>query len=95
MFEQEHLRFINMVVAINPGRKLRRHERHKVQQRDYGASSLKTWQDKPRRLEAHGDEDKLAPVFTINASRMIMTGRAKDIFEIWEADRDETYAAKS
>ncbi len=36
------------------------------------------WQDKMRRLEAHGDEHKLAPVFKIGALSMLMTGKAKE-----------------
>ncbi len=42
------------------------------------AERVEMWQDKMRRLEAHGDEYKLAPVFKINALRMLMTGKAKD-----------------
>ena len=48
-----------------------------------------------RRLEAHGDEFKLAPVFKINALRMLMAGKAKEYFDLWEADRDTTDLAKS
>ena len=36
------------------------------------------WQDKMRRLETHGDEDKLALVFKINALKMLMTGPVED-----------------
>ncbi len=45
-------------------------------------------------VEAHGDESKLTPIFMINALRMSMTGKAKEYFDIWDADRDTT-AAKS
>ncbi len=38
------------------------------------------WQDKMRRLEAHGEDFKLAPVFKINALRMLMAGNAKEDF---------------
>ena len=40
---------------------------------------VELWQDKMRRLEAHGEEFKLAPVFKINAPRMFMAvpGRAE------------------
>ncbi len=48
-----------------------------------------------RRLEAHGDEYKLAPVYKLNALRMLMTGKAKEYFDLWERDRDSTDAAKS
>ena len=34
-------------------------------------------QDKMRRLEAHGDELKLAPVFKINALRTLMIGKSE------------------
>ncbi len=53
------------------------------------------WQDKMRRLEAHGDEHKPAPVFKINARRMLMIGKAEEYFDPWEGDRDSTDAAKS
>ncbi len=46
------------------------------------------WQDKMRRLEAHGDEHKLAPVFKINGLRVLMTSKAKEYFDPWEGDRD-------
>ncbi len=39
------------------------------------------WQDKMKRLEAHGDEFRLAPVVKINALRMLMAGKAKECFE--------------
>ncbi len=48
-----------------------------------------------RRREAHGEEYKLTPLFKINAWRMLMTGKAKEYFGLWEADRDTTDAAKS
>ncbi len=40
------------------------------------------WQDRMRRLEAQGDECKLAPVFKINSMRMLMTGTAKEYFDL-------------
>ncbi len=48
-----------------------------------------------RRLEAHADEHKLAPVCKISALRMLMTGKSKEYSDLWEADRDHTGAAKS
>ena len=59
------------------------------------AEHVDMWQDKMERLGAHGDEHKLAPVFKINALRMLMTGKAKEYFDLWEGDRDQTDAAKS
>ncbi len=53
------------------------------------------WQDKIRGLEAHGVEHRLAPVFNINALRMLMIGRANEYFDMWEADRGPTDAAKA
>ena len=38
------------------------------------AEHVEMWQDKMRRLEAHGEECKLAPAFKINALRMLMAG---------------------
>ena len=48
-----------------------------------------------RRLKAHGDEYKLATVFKINTLPMLMTGKAKEYFDIWEADRDPTDSGKN
>ncbi len=38
------------------------------------AEHVEMWQDKMRRLEAHGDVYKLAPEFKIDSLRMLMTG---------------------
>ena len=51
------------------------------------AEHVEMLQDKMRRLETHGEQFKLAPVFKINALRLLMTGKAKEYFELWEADR--------
>ena len=59
------------------------------------AEHVEMWQDKMRRLEAHGDEFRLAPVFKINAHRMFTAGKAKEFFDLWESDRDTTDQAKS
>ena len=59
------------------------------------AEHVEMWQDKMRRLEAHGEEFKMPPVFKVNALRMLMTGKAKEYFDLWEADRDNTDPAKS
>ncbi len=48
------------------------------------------WQDKTRRLEVHGEEFNLAPLFKINALRMLMAGTTKEYFDLWEADHDPT-----
>ncbi len=37
----------------------------------------------------------MTPVFKINALRILMTGEAKEYFQLWEADRDTTDGAKS
>ncbi len=52
------------------------------------------WQDQMRRLEAHGDVLKLAPVFKVSALRVLMARKAKNYFDFWEADRDTTAQAK-
>ncbi len=46
------------------------------------------------RLEAHGEEFKLVPLYKINALCMLMTRKAKGYFDFWEADHDPTKAAK-
>ncbi len=40
------------------------------------AEHVEMWQDKLRRLETHGDEYELAPVYKINSVRMLLTGNA-------------------
>ncbi len=40
------------------------------------AEHVEMWQGKMKRLEAHGEEYKLAPMFKINALHMFMTGKA-------------------
>ncbi len=59
------------------------------------AEHVEMRQDKLRRLAAHGEEFKLAPLFRINALRMLMTGKAKEYFDLWEADHDTTNAKKT
>ncbi len=59
------------------------------------AEHVEMWQDKLRRLEAHRDEFKLAPVFRINALRTLMIGKSKGCFDLWEADKDHTDPSKS
>ncbi len=59
------------------------------------AEHVEMLRDKMRRLEAHGDEHKLAPFFKINAMRVLITGKAKVCADLWEGDRDNTDAAKS
>ncbi len=59
------------------------------------AEHVEMWQGKMRRLEAHGDEFKMPPAHKVNALRMLMTGKAKDYFDLWEADRDNAGPAKS
>jgi hypothetical protein len=59
------------------------------------ADHVEMWQDKMRRMEAHGDEFKLAPLCKINALRMPMTGKAKEYFDFWQVDHDPTNAAKT
>jgi hypothetical protein len=59
------------------------------------AEHVEMWQDKMRRLKAHGDEVfKMAPVHKVSAFRMLMTSKAKEYFDQWEADRDNTDPAK-
>ena len=56
------------------------------------AEHVEMWLDKMRRLEAHGDECKLAAVFKINALRMLTTGKAREYFDLWEGDRGQDAA---
>ncbi len=56
---------------------------------------VKKRQDRSRILEGHGEEFKLAPLFKISALRMLMTGKAKKYFDLWEACHDPTNAKKT
>jgi hypothetical protein len=84
MFEEEHLRMINMVSAINTGG-------------SGGAGNRFT----ATRIMEHKVimnfriDFKLAPLNKINALRTIMTGKAKEHFDLWETDHDPTNAAKT
>ncbi len=59
------------------------------------ADHVEMWQDKMRRLRAHGGEHNLVPMYKINAVRVLMTDTAKEHFALWEAGRDHTDVAKS
>ncbi len=59
------------------------------------AEHVEMWHDKMSRLEAHGDEFKLVPVFKITALSMLVAGKAKEYFDLREADRDTTDLGKS
>ncbi len=56
---------------------------------------VQMWQDKMRRLGAHVEEFKLAPLFKINVLRMLVTGKAGEYFDLWEEDHDPTNAKKT
>ncbi len=57
------------------------------------AGHVEMWHDKMRRLEAHGDEFKLAPVFKINALRTLMIGKATEYFDCGKLEK--TSAARA
>ncbi len=59
------------------------------------AEHVQMWQDKMRKLEAHSEEFKLPPIFKINALNMLMSGEAKEYFDLWEADHDPADATKT
>jgi hypothetical protein len=59
------------------------------------AEHVEMWQDKMRRLEADGDEVKLAPAFKINALRTLMIGKSREYFDLWEDDMDHTDPSRS
>ena len=50
------------------------------------AEVLDIWVERVRRLEAHGPKYFLAPLFKVTAMKLMMVGKAKEHFEIWEAD---------
>ena len=54
------------------------------------AECVENWVERVRRLESHGDKYKLAAIFKITALRMMMMiGRAKDHFELWQAELED------
>ncbi len=59
------------------------------------AEHVEMWQDKMRRLEAHGKQFKLAPMFKISALRLLMAGKAKEYLDLRKVDRDTTDQAKA
>ncbi len=70
-------------------------EEREREREDELAECIDTWIDKRRRLEAHGEEFKLAPVVKINALRMLTTGKSREFFDLWESDGDKTDTAKT
>ncbi len=54
------------------------------------AKNVELWQGEMRRLEDHAGEYKLVPMYEISALRMLMTGKADEYFDLWDADRDHT-----
>ena len=51
------------------------------------AECLDNWVERVRRLEAHGSKYALPPLYKVTAMKLLMVGRAKENYEIWEADR--------
>ena len=47
------------------------------------------WIERIRKLESHGQEYALAPLYKVIALKKIMIGKAKEYFDIWEADHKE------
>ena len=59
-----------------------------VAQEEDLAEAVDSWLDRMRRLELHGSDYRLPPLFKINALRMLMTGKAKEYFDMWESECD-------
>jgi hypothetical protein len=59
------------------------------------AENVEMWQDTMRLFDVLGCEFKMPPVGTVNALRILMTGKAKEYFDLWEAGLDNTDPAKS
>ena len=55
------------------------------------AECIEAWYDKMTRLETHGQDFKMPPVYKMNALKSLMVGRSKDFFEIWETEGNATY----
>ena len=59
------------------------------------ADGIDQWLDKVKRLEARGSRYKLPALYKVNALRMLMTGKAKEYFDLWEVDVDTTDSCKA
>ena len=53
------------------------------------AEYVDLWCERVRRLEAHGVKYILPPLYKFTALRMMMTGKAADHFEMWQAETDD------
>ena len=45
--------------------------------------------ERVRRLESHGTKYALPPLYKVTAMKLLMVGRAKENYEIWEADHKD------
>jgi hypothetical protein len=52
------------------------------------AEAVDNWVERVRRFEAHGLKYALPALFKVTALRLMMVGRAKELFEIREAEHD-------
>jgi len=50
---------------------------------------LDNWIERVRRLESHGTKYALPPLYKVTAMKLMMVGRAKENYEIWEADHKD------
>ena len=50
---------------------------------------IDNWCEGMRRLEAHGESYKLAPIFKITAVRRMLVGKSKGRFELWQRELEE------
>ena len=53
------------------------------------SEAVEAWMDKLRRLEAHGEKYKLPAVYKLTALKAMLTGKALEYAELWEADLDK------
>ena len=59
------------------------------------SEAVEAWMDKLRRLEAHGDKYKLPAVYKLTALKAMLTGKALEYAELWEADLDKVDEEKA
>ena len=52
-------------------------------------NAVDRWADCNRKLEAHGNQFGLAPLYKVIALKKLMVGRAKEHFDIWEAEHKQ------
>ena len=76
------------VIGLQAVRRERRH-RHARGDEQVLAGYLDDWEEKMKRVASHGKAYELSPMFKMIALRLLTTGRAREYYEMWEAEIDK------